>query len=106
MTSRFIACFIGSDPVNDDAFGNLRALGRSRMTTMLLARAVALFCLFALIACGGSPTPPAPTTVAVPVVREGPPVALPPPTFGEPQWQRGKGPPLTLTASDGSGLTL
>ena len=47
--------------------------------------------------------PPVVATIAAPSLPVGPVRA---PTFAAPQWQRAPGPPLTLTASDGSGLKL
>src|SRR4051794_25600725 len=59
------------------------------------------------IACGPAAPPARPAApIAAVAPREAPIVPLPPPTFVEPQWKRGAGPPLTLTASDGTGLAL
>src|SRR5690349_16064186 len=57
------------------------------------------------MACGPAPRAPR-APVAIAVAPEAPAIPLPPPTYADPQWQRGSGPPLTLTASDGTGLTL
>jgi hypothetical protein len=53
---------------------------------------------------GGAVAPPPVVAVVAPAPLPVGPVK--PPAFAPPQWQRAPGPPLTLTASDGSGLTL
>ncbi len=76
---------------------------------MVLASVLlALAMLAAAPGCGNSPAPSTPVhPVTVPVTKASMPlVVVPPPAFAEPQWQRASGAPLTLTASDGSGLTL
>ncbi len=76
---------------------------------MVLASALlALAMLAAAPGCGNAPPPSTPVhPVTVPKAKPSMPlVAVPPPAFAEPQWQRASGAPLTLTASDGSGLTL
>ena len=76
---------------------------------MVLASALlALGLLVAAPGCGNGPAPSTPVhPVNVPAAKPSMPLVLvPPPAFAEPQWQRASGAPLTLTASDGSGLTL
>ncbi len=82
---------------------------KSVLRPLVLAPALFALAFFSAVpGCGNAPAPSTPVRpVTVPAAKPSMPiVAVPPPVFAEPQWQRAAAPPLTLTASDGTGLTL